>query len=73
MTELTDEQRLALVEYQKGQIFHPFTCPQEHGIHVCLIPGEDAWFCPVQVCEYVQPYGEMEPKMALLVEGMDHG
>lgn len=55
--EVTDEDRLALIEYQKGLHFHPYTCPESHGDdHICLVPGKDSWFCPAQTCQYTQTY-----------------
>ena len=67
---MTPERRLALIEYQKGSLFHPYTCPYSHGDgaswvdHICLIPGEDEWFCAGQTCDYTQPYRTEDETMA---------
>jgi hypothetical protein len=58
----------ALAEYQKGETFHPFTCPEPyHEESICLIPTTEGWICGAQTCTYTQPYGDIETDMMRLV------
>lgn len=63
----TDEQRLALVEYQRGLLFHPYTCPYSHeyeSAHTRLIPGESEWYCAYETCDYTQQYRQADCTVA---------
>ena len=44
-----------LVDYQKRQDRHPYTCP-EHS-DVALIPTQKGWHCEAEVgCDYMQDW-----------------
>lgn len=60
----TDEQVLALLKYQTNSFFHPFTCGNEHSLnifnglegHNILVPTNDGWICPHELCDYTQDW-----------------
>jgi hypothetical protein len=52
------EAAFALNSYQFGAQSwgHPYTCPEDHAESVRLVAMPDGWHCPVDTCDYRQPW-----------------
>lgn len=51
-----EDQVKQLQAFQDFGNFHAFTCGNDHGRPVNLMPDEEGWYCPVEDCEYTQDW-----------------
>jgi hypothetical protein len=52
----TEQQVVALNNFQRSGVMHPFTCGGDHELHQTLVAEWDGWRCPDEACGYRQTW-----------------